>query len=64
MAKNESILAFGLAGESRVQSLEVYWPSGQASRFENVEANRTWLVVEEAQQLFEIESGFKVAEPK
>jgi enediyne biosynthesis protein E4 len=46
MSTNESVLSWGLGDEQRIDSLEVYWPSGSVSRLESIEANQTLRLVE------------------
>jgi hypothetical protein len=40
------VLTFGLANESRAQSVEVTWPSGQTDRISNVDTGQTVIIEE------------------
>ena len=48
LSSAEKAATFGLGAASRVDSLLVYWPSGQVDRFANVEVDQEVLVVEGA----------------
>lgn len=48
LSQNETVVTFGLARASRVDSLSVYWPSGQVDRFGEIEADQTVRIVEGA----------------
>ena len=46
MATNEQILHFGLSDATKIDSLEVRWPSGDQQTFEGMAANGRYLIVE------------------
>ncbi len=49
LTQSEKIATFGLGAATRLDSLQVYWPSGQVARFVGVEANQEIRIVEGAQ---------------
>ncbi len=46
LVTNQKIIHFGLGNNSAVDSVEVSWPSGQSQRFENVQVNTHFQIVE------------------
>ena len=40
LSQSETVATFGLGAAARVDSLVVYWPSGQVDRFADVEGNQ------------------------
>ncbi|WP_231602534.1 FG-GAP-like repeat-containing protein [Neorhodopirellula pilleata] len=46
LCSNEAILDFGLADQMQVDRLEIIWPSGTRQTLDEVEVNRTHLIVE------------------
>lgn len=46
MATNEQILHFGLSDATKIDSLEVRWPTGDQQTFEGMAANGRYLIVE------------------
>lgn len=44
---DEAHVHFGLGSASRIQSLKVEWPSGRVQKFENLAANRHYVITEE-----------------
>lgn len=46
MSQNEKTVTFGLGRTSRVDSLSIYWPSGQVDRFGKIEGDQTVRIVE------------------
>lgn len=46
MASNERQLLFGLGDGTKIESLEVRWPSGQRTVLREIEVDRTWIIVE------------------
>jgi hypothetical protein len=42
----EKVATFGLGDSKKIDTLWVYWPSGESQRFERLEANRDILVTE------------------
>jgi len=46
LASNQRVLLFGLGEHDQVDKLEVRWPSGQISTFDDVAADRELTVVE------------------
>jgi hypothetical protein len=53
MSQNELVLHFGLGAATRVDVLEIRWPSGLRERFENLPADRLYKHVEGASDLKE-----------
>jgi tetratricopeptide (TPR) repeat protein len=53
LSASDSQLHFGLGDQDRVESIDVYWPSGQISHFENLRADAAYLLRE----------GLKAPEP-
>jgi hypothetical protein len=52
LSQSELVLTFGLGGATKVDSLEVQWPSGQTDKLSNVNAEQT-ITVEEAKGIVE-----------
>ena len=48
---NERLVQVGLGQCEKVERLEIEWPSGKISVFDNVACRETWLVIEDAPQL-------------
>ena len=46
MASDDPLLHFGLGDQSRVEELEVRWPSGQIQKFENIDAGNIYTIQE------------------
>ena len=46
MAKNESMLAFGVGNAPQVDQLEIRWPSGDIQKFDNLKTNKRYLVIQ------------------
>ena len=46
LSANELVLTFGLGANTKVDSLEITWPSGQIDRISNIEAGQTITVQE------------------
>lgn len=46
LSASDSRLHFGLGDQDRVESIDVYWPSGQTSHFENLKADAAYLLRE------------------
>ena len=46
LSASDSHLHFGLGDQDRVESIDVYWPSGQISHFENLRADAAYLLRE------------------
>jgi len=46
LSQSELVLTFGLGGETRVDALEIDWPSGQVEKLSNVNAGQTMTVEE------------------
>jgi len=47
LSQNDHRMHFGIAGASKVDSVEIKWPSGKMQRLEDLEANQILTVVEE-----------------
>ena len=52
VCKNESIVAFGLGRNERIERLRVRWPTGKTQDFKVPAINRRYLVVEQNAQVF------------
>ncbi len=50
---NESFIDFGVGQEKQVDRIEVTWPSGKLQSFGKLMANKRYLVVENADEVFE-----------
>ena len=46
LSASELVLTFGLAQRDKADSVEIYWPSGQIDRLNNVNASQTITVTE------------------
>ena len=46
LSQSELVLTFGLAGQTKVDSVEIQWPSGQLDKLSNIEAGQTITVQE------------------
>ncbi len=52
LCTNEPVLQFGLGNATMVNQLQIDWPSGTVQIFENLPANRSYLIVENEDDLF------------
>ena len=50
LSQSELVLTFGLGNESRVNAIEVDWPSGQVDRLTNVDSGQTITVQERGRE--------------
>jgi hypothetical protein len=46
LSASELVLTFGVGQQSKVDSVEIRWPSGQVERFSNIDAGQTIIVTE------------------
>lgn len=53
-SRNEPVVAFGLADENQVDSIEVTWPSGKSQSFTDLAADQRFLVIESQADPFSI----------
>ena len=51
LSASDGRIHFGVGPVERLESVEVRWPSGKVDRYENVETNRAYRVVEGAKEL-------------
>lgn len=52
VCKNESIVAFGLGSNDRIDRLTVRWPSGKTRDFDVPALNRRYLIIENSPEVF------------
>ena len=46
LSQSELVLTFGLGAQTKVDNIEIQWPSGQVDKFSNVNAGQTVRVQE------------------
>ena len=46
LSQSELVLTFGLASHSKVDTIEVQWPSGQVDKLANINAGQTVTIQE------------------
>ena len=46
LSQSELLLTFGLAAQTKAESVEIHWPSGQVDKLSNVNAGQTITVQE------------------
>ena len=46
LASDEAVIDFGLAAETEIESVEIFWPSGKRQKFDQLPSDRRYLVVE------------------
>jgi hypothetical protein len=46
LAQSELVLTFGLGSQSKAESVEIQWPSGQQDKLSNIDAGQTITVQE------------------
>jgi hypothetical protein len=46
LSQSELALTFGLGGQTKVDSVEVQWPSGQVDKLSNIDAGQTVTIQE------------------
>jgi hypothetical protein len=51
---NESFVHLGLGKLNKIDALEIQWPSGKTSRWENLEVNRRYRVVESQETIDDV----------
>jgi hypothetical protein len=51
LSQSEKVVTLGLGGATHVDSLKVYWPSGQVDRFYEIEGNQHIRIVENLSEL-------------
>lgn len=52
-SQSELILHFGLGDRTTAERVEVYWPSGQIDRYEDIAGNRYWIATEATDLILE-----------
>ena len=52
MCTNESVVHFGLGNVTQIDRIEIHWPSGETQQFDKVKVNQSYLVAENAKELF------------
>jgi len=46
MCTNEPVIHFGIGEARKIDSVEVFWPSGETRDFKSIEPNRRYLAIE------------------
>ena len=55
LCRNEQVVAFGLGEVDRVERVDVTWPDGKMCRYESVDVDKRWLIVQDQSEAFELE---------
>lgn len=53
MARNEAMITFGIGTHKQVDRILVVWPNGHKQRIDKLEANHSWLIVQNDDAVFE-----------
>ncbi len=59
LSHSESVLAIGLGTHTHIDSLSVYWPSGQVSRYTGIRAGRILRIVEGDSEVHPLADSFQ-----
>ena len=63
LSEHDPRIRFGLGRSERAESIDIRWPSGTASRFDNVSGGRYYVAEEDQRQLRPLQAGSPSLEP-